>query len=126
MRAVGRTVFIPGFLCLEECPMQKGKGTNTVLQQQISTLIISGPIFLIFLNGIIYSGSLPNKEENLFLPGIMTLHIWPEHSSNSRSPIFPRHLQSFRLMTSLHFNSEKSIIPHPEYTYHSICMRRDN
>ena len=88
--------------------MRTGKGVNTVFQQQISTIIISGPIFLIFLNGIIYSGSLPNKEENLFLPGIMTLHIWPEHSSNSRSPIFPRHLQSFRLTTSLHFFAESN------------------
>ncbi len=79
----------------------------------MSTKITSGPIWQISLYGISMSGSHRRKFRNLFPPGTMILQIHPLHSSNSRSHTLPSFLQSFMLITSLHFNSEKSIHPPP-------------
>ena len=77
----------------------------------MSTKITSGPIWQISLYGISMSGSHRKKFKNLFPPGTIILQIHPLHSSNSRSHTFPSFLHSFILITSLHFNSEKSIHP---------------
>lgn len=77
----------------------------------MSTRIISGPICRIFLKGISISGSQFKKLNILFPPGTIILQIHPLQASNSRLHTLPSFLQSLMLITSLHFNSEKSIAP---------------
>lgn len=68
-----------------------------------------------------HSGSVSNRLKNLLPPGMMRAQICPLHSSNSKSPTFPKHLQSFRFMTDLHFNSENSMAVYPvSYILYSI------
>ena len=75
----------------------------------MSTRIMSGPICRIFLNGMTIFGSQFKNPRNRLHPGTMILQIQPLQGSNSRSHTLPSFLQSFILITSLFFNSEKSI-----------------
>lgn len=73
-------------------------------------MIISGPIFLIHSNGIIYSESYPNRPQILHGPGTMIASIHPLHIFNSTSTTHPSRLQLHRLITSFSLNSQKRIL----------------
>lgn len=84
-------------------------GSLYCCQHLMSTKMISGPIWQMSLKGITISGSQFRNPRNLLLPGTMIFLMQPVHWSNSRSETFPSFLQSFVLITSLHFNSENSM-----------------
>ena len=75
----------------------------------MSTRMMSGPIFTILHHGINNSNSLPIQPIHFAGPGTISALMHPPHSSKSRSRTFPRHLQSFTLMTSFLARSQKRI-----------------
>ena len=83
----------------------------------MSTKMISGPIWQMFLKGMTTLGSQFKKFRILLFPGTMILQIQPLHGSNSRSHTFPSFLQSLVLITSLHFSSENSILSRPSVVW---------
>lgn len=72
--------------------------------------MISGPICLMHFQGTCISHSVFQKASHLKPSDTMTEHTCPPHSSNSKSTTLPSLLQSRKLITSLHFNSEKNIL----------------
>ena len=91
----------------------------------MSTKIMSGPICRMSLYGITIFGSQRRNPSHWFPPGTMILQMHPLHSSNSRSQTCPSFLQSLILITSLHFNSEKSILCSSRFLsiYYMIPLR---
>ena len=87
----------------------------------IFTRMISSPIWLIHSQGMIYSLSRPNRQQNLPGPGSIRAVSWLLLQSNSASMGHPRLRQVQILITSFCFNSQIFINQIQSFRLKSDC-----